>query len=223
MVLRSFYYYFVNKSIIFAIFSNSRYHKLVEYQTRNFREKDDLLMVKIGVVVGSIRENSFSQQWADNIVTLYPDGTEIEFLKIADLPLYNQDYDEKNIPEYTDFRAAVKGLDGVLFVTPEHNRSIPAALKNALDVASRPWGENVWAEKPAMIASHSISGISGFGANHHLRQMLTFLDMPTVKQPEVYLGNSQDLLDEEGKAPQDTLDFLQSAVDAHVDLINKLN
>jgi chromate reductase len=107
-------------------------------------------------------------------------------------------------------------------VTPEHNRSIPSALKNALDVASRPWGQNVWAGKPAAIISQSIGSIGGFGANHHLRQVLMFLDMPVLQQPEVYLGNSADLFDANGSiSSRDTLDYLQSFVDAFVALIRK--
>lgn len=180
-------------------------------------------MTKLGVVVGSIRNNSFSGMVAKAIADLYPSDVEVEFLEIANLPLYNQDSDQDSPQVYTDFRAKVAEKDAILFVTPEHNRSIPAALKNALDVASRPWGENVWSGKPALVASQSISGISGFGANHHLRQSLAFLNMPTVQQPEVYLANSQDLFDENGKlVREDTVTFLQTAVDAHMNLITKL-
>src|SRR5699024_5195285 len=136
-------------------------------------------------------------------------------IDIAQLPLYNQDYDEQNIEEYTDFRSKVNSLDAVLFVTPEHNRSIPAALKNALDVGSRPYGQNVWGGKPAAIISQSPSDLSGFGANHHLRQPLAFLNMPVVQQPEAYLANVHELLDENGKINnEDTIQFLQSVVDA---------
>lgn len=179
-------------------------------------------MVKVGIIVGSTRENSFSGLWAEAFSKLYPQDVEVTFIPIADLPLYNQDYDENNPETYTKFRQTVAAQDGILFVTPEHNRTISAALKNALDVASRPWGESVWGGKPALIASQSISGLSGFGANHHLRQVLTFLDMPTVQQPEVYLANSQDQFDDQGELKsEDTKEFLQKAVDAHVDLIKK--
>ncbi|MGF3065954.1 NADPH-dependent FMN reductase [Facklamia sp. P12945] len=175
-------------------------------------------MTKLGVIVGSTRKNSFSKQWADNIVTLYPEGTEVEFLDIANLPLYNQDLDENSPQAYTDFREAVKRQDLILFVTPEHNRTISAALKNALDVASRPWGQSVWNGKPALIASHSISAMGGSIANKDLVKILSFLNMPTVGQPEVMLPSSANLLND-GKAPQDTLDFLQTAVDAHLNLL----
>lgn len=179
-------------------------------------------MTKVGIVVGSIRNNSFSEQIAKNVAPLFPEGFETEFIEIANLPLYNQDYDENSPAEYTAFREKVKSVDAVLFVTPEHNRSVPAALKNALDVASRPWGQSVWDGKPAAIISQSISGLSGFGANHHLRQTLAFLNMPTVQQPEAYLANSQDLVDENGKITrEDTVEFLRAFVNAFVNLIKK--
>jgi chromate reductase, NAD(P)H dehydrogenase (quinone) len=181
-------------------------------------------LTKVGIVVGSIRNNSFSQQIADNVAPLFPDGFETEFIEIANLPLYNQDYDENSPAEYTTFRDRVKSVDAVLFVTPEHNRSVPAALKNALDVASRPWGQNVWDGKPAAVISQSISGLSGFGANHHLRQTLAFLNMPIVQQPEVYLANSQDLVDGSGKITNEgTIEFLQGFVNTFVDLIKKFS
>lgn len=112
-------------------------------------------------------------------------------------------------------------MDAVLFVTPEYNRSIPAVLKNALDVASRPYGESVWNGKPAAIISVSPGALAGFGANHHLRQVLSFLNMPVVQQPEAYIGSVHELLDESGKLNADTVQFLQSLVDALVDLINR--
>lgn len=179
-------------------------------------------MLKVGIVVGSIRQNSFSEQLAYNVIELFPEGYESEFIEIANLPLYNQDSDE-DIPEvYASFRETVKALNAVVFVTPEHNRSVPAALKNALDVGSRPYGSNVWDGKPALIVSQSPSNLSGFGANHHLRQVLAFLNMPVVQQPEVYIANVHELLDEDGKITnQDTISFLQSAVDAFVSLIKK--
>ncbi|MGO4960146.1 NADPH-dependent FMN reductase [Jeotgalibaca porci] len=167
-------------------------------------------MTKYGVVVGSTRKNSFSRTLANGIVAGLPADAEVTYLEIADLPLYNQDYDADSPEVYTKFREQVAAQDAIIFTTPEHNRSISAALKNALDVASRPWGENVWAGKPALVASQSISGISGVLANHVLRQSLTFLDMPTMQQPEVYVGNSGELLGEEGEvANADTAAFLK--------------
>lgn len=181
-------------------------------------------VAKVGIIVGSLRKASFSRKVAENVAKLFPAGYETEFIEIGDLPHYNQDYDDENrVPEaYTRFRQQVKGVDAVLFVTPEYNRSIPGVLKNALDVGSRPYGQSVWDGKPAAIISQSPGALSGFGANHHLRQPLVFLNMPVLAQPEVYLGNVHELLDENGQIKnQDTVQFLQTFVDAFVDLIKR--
>lgn len=179
-------------------------------------------MTKIGVVVGSLRKESYSRKIANNVAKLFPEGYEAEFIEIGNLPLYNEEYDGNSPEEYVSFRETVSGVDAVLFVTPEYNRSVPGVLKNALDVGSRPYGESVWNAKPAAVISQSISNLSGFGANHHLRQSLTFLNMPVVQQPEAYLANSQDLIDDNGNITNEqTVQFLQSFVDAFVDLINK--
>ncbi|GGA67387.1 NADPH-dependent FMN reductase [Ornithinibacillus halotolerans] len=182
-------------------------------------------MVRVGVVVGSLRKKSFSKQVATNVASLFAPGYETEYLEIGNLPLFNQDYEgELETPaEYTEFRKKVSELDAVLFVTPEYNRSIPAVLKNALDVASRPYGENVWSGKPAAIVSVSPGALAGFGANHHLRQVLSFLNMPVVQQPEAYIGNIYELLDENGKLNEDTTQFLQTFVDTFTDLIKRYN
>lgn len=179
-------------------------------------------MAKVGIIVGSTRKESFSRKIAENVAPLFPSDYKTEFIDIANLPLYNQDYDEDSPEEYTAFRKQVRDMDAILFVTPEHNRSVSAALKNALDTGSRPYGESVWDMKPAAIISQSISNLSGFGANHHLRQSLVFLNMPVVQQPEVYLANSQNLLDENDKITnEDTIQFLQTFVDAFVELIKR--
>jgi len=169
-------------------------------------------MKKYGVIVGSTRKNSYSEAVAKAIVKGLPNEAEVTFINIADLPLYNQDLDTDSPAEYTRFREEVAAQDAIIFVTPEHNRSISAALKNALDVASRPWGQNVWAGKPALVASQSISGISGVLAHHILRQSLVFLDMPTMQQPELYIGHSDQLFDENLEPTNEsTKDFLASA------------
>lgn len=179
-------------------------------------------MTKIGVVVGTLRKESFSRKWAKNIVELLPEGFEVEFLEIGNLPLYNEEYDANSPAEYTTFRESVARQDAIIFATGEYNRSIPGVLKNALDVASRPWGQSVWAGKPALVVSHSISNVSGSLAQYHLRQVLAFLDMPVLGQPEVMLANSQNLIGEDGKVNnQGTIDFLQSVVDAFVAFIAK--
>lgn len=181
-------------------------------------------MTKVGIIVGSLRKESFSKKIAENVIPLFPEGYKTEFIEIGNLPLFNQDFEEElgTPAEYTEFRNKLEELDAVLFVTPEYNRSIPAVLKNALDVGSRPYGESKWDGKPAAIISNSPSPLSGFGANHHLRQVLAFLNMPVVQQPEVYLANVHELLDEEGKInKEDTVQFLQNFVNAFVELIKK--
>ena len=178
---------------------------------------------KIAIVVGSIRKGSLSQSLANNLAALLPEDYEPHFIKIDDLPLYSQDYDAGDAPEqYQRFRDQVRDTDAVIFVTPEHNRSYPAALKNALDIGSRPYGQSVWNGKPALVVSQSPGNISGFGANHHLRQTLTFLNMPTLQQPEAYIAHTNKLIDEYGKINNEgTLDFLQSVIDAFVELIKR--
>ncbi len=178
---------------------------------------------KIAVVVGSTRKNSLSQSLANNLVSLLPEGYDAKFIKIDNLPLYNQDYDSEDTPEqYETFRDQLRDIDAVIFVTPEHNRSYPAALKNALDIGSRPYGQSVWNGKPALVVSQSTGNLSGFSANHHLRQTLTFLNMPTLQQPEAYIAHTDKLIDEHGKINNEgTVKFLQSIIDAFVELIER--
>jgi len=155
--------------------------------------------VDVAVIVGSLRKESFNRKVALNLAALAPEPLVLEVVEIGQLPLYNQDYDAASPPEYAPFRARIKRADAVLFITPEHDRSMPAALKNALDIGGRPWGQNVWAGKPAGIVSASIAATGGFGANHHLRQSLTYLDTPTMLQPEAYIGKVDTLLDGQGQ------------------------
>lgn len=178
---------------------------------------------RIGIVVGSIRKAAYTKKIANFLIAHTPEGYHFEQIAIADLPLYSQDDDTSGSPAiYDDFRKQVKSKDGIIFITPEHNRSIPAALKNALDVASRPYGKNVWDAKPAMVISASVIGISGFGANHHLRQILTFLNMPALQQPEVYLANVQDYFDDKVElTKKDSAEFLLKALEAYLSFASK--
>ncbi|KZU82602.1 oxidoreductase [Lactiplantibacillus plantarum] len=193
-------------------FFNNLIYLLLVSETKKLVLKGLFDMTKYGVIVGSIRKNSYSKGVAEAIVAGLPDDAEVTYLNIAKLPLYNQDYDADSPVEYTEFRQAVAAQDAFIFVTSEHNRSIPAALKNALDVASRPWGQSVWGGKPALVASQSISGISGVLAHHVLRQSLVFLDMPTMQQPELYIGNTDKLADENGHITNEgTQSFLAGA------------
>jgi len=177
---------------------------------------------KIGVFVGSLRKDSFSKSIADFVASQVPNGYEFKFIGIGDLPIYNQDYDGNEPASYLSFREEVKALDAFLFVTPEHNRSFPAVLKNALDVGSRPYGASVWGGKPGAIISVSPGGIAGFGANHHLRQVLAFLNIYTLQQPEAYIGSVMNLLDENGKLVNEgTQGFLKDFLNAFTAWIEK--
>ena len=154
---------------------------------------------KIAVIVGSLRANSNSERLAKAVSAEAPKHLAFDIVPIGDLPLYNPDIDGASPPAaWTAFRERIKSADAVLFVTPEYNRSVPGALKNAIDVGSRPYGQSVFSGKPAAVVSSSMGPIAGFGANHHLRQSLAFLDMPTLQQPEMYLGTVTDWFDEAG-------------------------
>lgn len=178
-------------------------------------------MTKYGVIVGSTRKNSFSEAVAKAIVNGLPSNSEVTFIEIDDLPLYNQDLDGNSPETYTRFRTEVKAQDAIIFVTPEHNRNIPAALKNALDIGSRPYGETVWAGKPALVASQSPSGMGGTLANHAVRQTLVFLDMPTMQQPELYIANSADSFAEDlSPTNERTKEFLENAGKAFSEFVS---
>ncbi|GGI65902.1 MULTISPECIES: NADPH-dependent FMN reductase [Enterococcus] len=179
---------------------------------------------KIGFIVGSLREGSYNKQVAATFEKLFPENIEVGYLEIGNLPFYNEDLDtEGNVPQaWTDFRNDAATYDGFVFFTPEYNRSVPAVVKNALDVGSRPYGASIWDGKPALVVSASMGAIAGFGANHHLRQSLVFLNMPTLQQPEAYVGAVQNLIDENGTFNESTTGFFQSIIDAYVDFFNKL-
>lgn len=149
----------------------------------------------IGIIVGSLQTNGLTRKLADGIRQIGADRLAFTQVEIGALPLYNPERESESISAWETFRSTVRPLDGILFVTPEYNRSVPAALKNAIDVGSRPYGASVWSGKPAGIISQSPGAIGGFGANHHLRQSLVFLDMPAMQQPEAYIGHSEALFD----------------------------
>ena len=175
---------------------------------------------KVGVVVGSLRKESFNRKAANALVANAPANLSFKFLEIGDLNLYSEDLDQTPPQSWTDFRNKVQSVDAVLFVTPEYNRSVPGVLKNALDVASRPWGQSVWNAKPAAVVSVTIGGTGAFGANHHLRQTLAFLNMPVLAQPEAYISNAMGLFDETGKlTDESTKDFFGRFMQAFAGLI----
>ncbi|MFV0467815.1 MAG: NADPH-dependent FMN reductase [Dysgonomonas sp.] len=177
----------------------------------------------IGILVGSLRRDSFSKKIANFIIGLAPADFELKIIELGDLPIYNQDYDDDgNVPQsYTRFREELKSLDGFLFITPEYNRSVPAVLKNALDVGSRPYGQSVWDGKPGGIVSVSPGQLSAFGANHHLRQSMVFLNVLMLQQPEAYIGNVAAILDEKGDVVAErSIEFLKNYVAAYVKWVN---
>ena len=170
----------------------------------------------IAVVVGSIRKDSYSRQFAQALTRLAPEGVHFNFLRIDDLPHYDQDDDGNNAPEVKRLKAEVEAADGVLFVTPEYNRSFSGVLKNAIDQASRPYGQAKWKGKPAAVVSVSISPLSGSLAVQHLRNVLAVLDMPTLNQPEMYIQWKDGLVDAQGNVGPASKDFAQGFVDAFV-------
>ena len=152
----------------------------------------------VAVLVGSLRKGSYNRKMALALAAIAPESLKLEIVEIGQLPQYNQDDDANPPAASAAFKQRIADADAVLFVTPEYNRSVPGVLKNAIDIASRPYGKSAWSGKPAAVMSVSPGAIGGFGANHHLRQSLVFLDMPTLQQPEAYVGGAADMFDEGG-------------------------
>jgi chromate reductase, NAD(P)H dehydrogenase (quinone) len=175
----------------------------------------------VAVFVGSLRKDSINRRVANALRELAPSTLSLEIVEIGQLPIYNQDDDPNPPVTWTAFRERVKAADAVLFVTPEYNRSVPAVLKNALDVGSRPYGQSVWNNKPGAVVSASPSAIGGFGSNHHLRQSLVFLNVPAMQQPEAYIGHADKLFDESGKLVNEgTRKFLADFMQAFAEWIH---
>ena len=171
---------------------------------------------KIAVLVGSLRKESFNRKIANKLIEMAPDSLEMEIVEIGELAHYNEDLDIDNPPQpWVDFREKIKSVDGVLFVTPEYNRTLSGVLKNALDVGSRPYGKSVWDGKPGAVASVTMSALGAFGANHTLRQSMVFLNVPMMQQPEAYIGNASKLFTEDGELVSETKEFLQKYIDAY--------
>jgi len=180
---------------------------------------------RIAVLVGSLRKESYNRKMAHALIAAAPESLKLEIVEIGNLPIYNQDFEDEGKPpvEWTAFRQRVRPFDGVLFVTPEYNRSIPGLLKNAIDVGSRPYGQSVWDGKPAAVMTVSPGAIGGFGANHHLRQTFVFLNMPVMQQPEAYVGNGSQLFDAKGSiAVESTRQFLARFLNAFAAWVDKL-
>lgn len=170
---------------------------------------------KIALIIGSLRKASFNRKIANELIRLQPDGLELEIVEIGDMPLYNEDLETDEPPRsWSDFRDQIKTKDGVLFITPEYNRTIPGALKNAIDVGSRPYGKSVWAGKPAGVISSTLGATGAFGANHNVRQAVVFLGMPML-QNEVYIGNVSNIFSENGQLVESTEKFLSGFLDSY--------
>jgi len=152
----------------------------------------------VAVLVGSLRKASLNRKLAQALIAMAPPSLALKIVEIGDLPLYNQDSEDPPPATWADFRKAIAGSDAVLFITPEYNRSVPSALKNAIDVGSRPYGKSAWAGKPGAVISVSPGALGAFGANHHLRQSLVFLNVPAMQQPEAYIGGADKLFAEDG-------------------------
>ena len=180
---------------------------------------------RIALVVGSLRRDSFNRALADALVRLAPADFEFHHVVIGDLPLYNQDDDGQQAPQVLRLKQEIRDSQGVLFVTPEYNRSVPGVLKNAIDHASRPYGQSAWQGKPAGVIGVSVGAIGTALAQQHLRNVLAYLDMPTLGQPEMFLQHETGFFDAAGNvAAEDTRNFLQkflerfaAFVQAHAD------
>jgi chromate reductase len=181
---------------------------------------------RVGVFVGSLRRGSYCKSIAKFVSSLAPNNFKMDMIDLSKLAMYNQDLDDDGNPpkEWTEFRTKVKPLDGCLFVTPEYNRSVPAVLKNALDVGSRPYGKNAWDGKAGGIISVSPGSLGAFGANHHLRQPMAFLNILMLQQPEAYIGNVASILNEKGEiTSESTRQFLKNYMDAFVKWVDTIS
>jgi chromate reductase, NAD(P)H dehydrogenase (quinone) len=176
----------------------------------------------VAVLVGSLRKQSFSRKFANALISLAPATLKLEIVEIRDLPLYNQDDDANPPAASAAFKQRIQIADAVLFVTPEYNRSVPGVLKNAIDIASRPYGHSAWAGKPGAVISNSPGTMGGFGANHAIRQSLVFLNVPAMPQPEAYIGGVAAMFDDKGTLTNDsTREFLHKFLAAFAQWIER--
>lgn len=171
---------------------------------------------KIAVLVGSLRKESYNRKIANALIALAPDTLEMKIVEIGDLPHYNEDLETNTPPEtWVRFRTEIKDADGVLFLTPEYNRTLSGVLKNAIDVGSRPKGESVWNRKCGAVVSVSMGALGAFGANHALRQSMVTLNVSMMQQPEAYIKNVKQMFDENNNLTEDSKTFLQKFIDAY--------
>lgn len=171
---------------------------------------------KIAVIAGSLRKDSFNRKLASGLAKLAPADFTFDLVEIGDLPLYNQDDDANQAPQVKRLKAAITAADGLIFVTPEYNRSIPGVLKNAIDHASRPYGQSVWGGKPAGVIGVSVGAIGTALAQQHLRNILAYLDVPTLSQPEAFVQAKDGLFEADGSIGAASRQFLQGWMDRYV-------
>ena len=170
---------------------------------------------RIALIVGSLRRDSFNRKLAQALQKMAPQEFRFELAEIGDLPLYNQDDDANQAPAVKRLKEQVAGSQGVIFVTPEYNRSIPGVLKNAIDHASRPYGQSAFAGKPAGVIGISVGAIGTAMAQQHLRNVLAYLDMPTLGQPEVFLQNKEGFFTADGQVGEASRGFVQGWLDKY--------
>ncbi len=184
---------------------------------------------KVSVLVGSLRKASIARKIAKNLMEMFPEGYDVNIVEIRDLPLYDNDYDNAEVTDkplpaiYTEFRETIKASDGVLFVTPENNRVVPACLKNAVDICSKPNDDVAMKDKAAAIVSHSVGTIGGYSSQKTLRLAISYFNMKLPGQPEVFLAKSPQYFDEGSDKinNQRTIDFLQNYIDRFVNLMEE--
>jgi chromate reductase len=176
---------------------------------------------QIIVLVGSLRRDSFNRKFADAIVKLAPSDFSFKQAQIDDLPPYNQDDDANQASSVVRLKSEIKAAQGLLFVTPEYNRSIPGVLKNAIDHASRPYGQSAWLGKPAGVLGVSVGAVGTALAQQHLRNVLAYLDVPTLGQPEAFIQAKDDLFDQSGGIGEGSRQFLQGWMDNYVAWVKK--
>lgn len=176
---------------------------------------------QIAVVVGSLRHDSFNRKLAGAVIKLAPPEFAFHYVQIGDLPLYNQDDDANQAESVKRLKSEIRGAQGLLFVTPEYNRSIPGVLKNAIDHASRPYGQSAWTGKPAGVLGASPGATGTAMAQQHLRNVLATLDVPTLGQPEAFIQVKDGLFDEAGDIGAGSKKFMQKWMDQYVAWVQK--
>lgn len=175
-----------------------------------------MAQIKIAVLVGSLRKDSLNRKLAGALAKLAPADFTFEQLRIDDLPLYNQDDDGQQAEAVLRLKAQIQAAQGLLFVTPEYNRSIPGVLKNAIDHASRPYGKSVFPGKPAGVIGVSVGAIGTALAQQHLRNVLAYLDVPTLGQPEAFIQAKDGLFEADGSLGEASRAFLQGWLDKYL-------